>query len=178
MTKVPMNLPNRITIARIQAIPVVLALISALPEGPNWPAAVLFAAASASDFIDGMIARKRNLITDFGKFMDPIADKLLVLLPLMLLLPRGGALDLWAVMIMVAREIVVSGFRLVAASKRIVIAAEWSGKIKTVLQMFAVLFLLIASPIGWYLTWAAALLSLYSGVEILWRNRRVLEETA
>ncbi len=177
MSKLPMNLPNRITLVRIALIPVYLLLMAILPEGPNWPAAVIFAVASASDFLDGSIARKRGLVTDFGKFMDPIADKLLVLLPMILLAAQGGRIDVWAVIIMVAREIVVSGFRLVAVTKGVVIAADWSGKIKTVIQMVAVLLLTLHLPLGWQATWLAAILSAYSGIEILVRNRKVLEET-
>lgn len=176
MSKLPMNLPNRITIARILLIPVYLLLMCIGLGFPNWPAAVVFAVAAASDFADGWIARKRGLVTDFGKFMDPIADKLLVLMPMILLMPTGGTLEMWAVMVMVAREIVVSGFRLVAAGKGVVISADWSGKIKTVAQMFAVLLLTLGIGAGWYLAYAAALISAYSGIEIVWKNRRVLEE--
>ncbi len=179
MTKfrLPMNLPNRITIARILLIPVYLVLMAVIRTPRNIPAAAVFLIASVTDLLDGQIARKRGLVTDFGKFMDPIADKLLVLLPMILLVSTGGAIDVWAVVIMVAREIIVSGFRLVAVSKGIVIAADWSGKIKTVSQIVAVLLLTLDFSLGWYAAWFAAILSAWSGVEILVKNRRVLEET-
>ena len=175
-SKLPMNLPNRITLARVALLPVYFVLLSLNPGARNWPAALVFAIAAISDFVDGSIARKRGLVTDFGKFMDPIADKLLVLLPFIYLLPSGGPLDVWAVLIMVARELVVSGFRLVAAGKKVVIAADWSGKIKTIAQMIAVLLLTLGFAWGWPVAWGAAFLSAFSGAEILIRNRRVLEE--
>lgn len=176
MSKLPMNLPNRITIARILMIPLYLLLVALLPLGFNWPAALVFAIAALTDMLDGQLARKRNEVTDFGKFMDPIADKLLVLLPMILLLDKGAHIDAWAIMIMVGREIVVSGFRLVASRKGTVIAADWSGKIKTVTQIIAVLLLTLNISLGWYVTWAAALISLYSGIEMIVRNKSVLEE--
>lgn len=176
MSKLPMNLPNKITIVRILLIPLYLVLLTVLPRGFNWPAAVVFAIASLTDMLDGQIARRRGLVTDFGKFMDPIADKLLVLLPMILMTATGGVIDEWAVMIMVAREIAVSGFRLVAVTKGIVIPAEWSGKLKTTIQMLAVLLLTLDISFGWYVAWAGALLSAYSGIEIIVRNRKVLEE--
>ena len=179
MNKIPMNLPNRITIARILMIPVYLILFTALDMQFNWPAAIVFAIASVTDFLDGSIARKRGLVTDFGKFMDPIADKLLVLLPMILMVARGGIIDVWAVIIMVAREIIVSGFRLVAVTKGNVIAAGWTGKLKTTVQIFAVLFLTLGFyTLGWWVSWIAAVLSVYSGLEIIIKNRSVLEESA
>lgn len=179
MSKLPMNLPNRITIGRILLIPVYLLLLAWIPWEVNWPAAIVFAIASGTDWLDGQIARKRGLVTDFGKFMDPIADKLLVLLPMIYLSAAGGLIDVWAVMIMVAREIIVSGFRLIAVRKADnVIAAGWAGKIKTTVQMVAVLLLTLGfHQIGWWAAWIATALSVYSGVQILYHNRAVLEET-
>lgn len=180
MSKLPMNLPNKITIARILMIPVYLVLLVLVDMDPNWPAAIVFAIASATDWVDGQIARKRGLVTDFGKFMDPIADKLLVLLPMIYLAATDGTANVWAVMIMVAREIVVSGFRLVASAKAgNVIAAGWAGKVKTSVQILAVLLLTLgADTLGGAVTWVAAALSLYSGIEIMVKNRWVLEEGA
>lgn len=168
-----MNLPNRITLARIAMIPLVLLLMAL-----TWriPAGIVFILAALTDQLDGYLARKRGEITDFGKFMDPIADKLLVLLPMIYLCREGGALDAWAVLIMVAREIVVGGFRLVAVTKGVVIAAGVSGKIKTIVQMVAAGTLILGMDFGWYIAWVGALLSAYSGAEILIKNRRVLEE--
>lgn len=179
MTKLPMNLPNKITLARIAMIPVYLVLMAINAPWSTWVAAVVFAIASLTDMLDGMIARKYGLVTDFGKFMDPIADKLLVLLPFILLVTKtGGTIDVWAVIIMVAREITVSGFRLIAVRRDIVIAADWSGKLKTTLQILSVLMLTLGIQQGWYVAWAAAVLSAYSGIEIIVRNRSVLEEKA
>lgn len=176
MSKIPFNLPNRITIARILMIPLYLALMAAGAPLYNWLAAAVFALASVTDLLDGRLARSRNEVTNFGKFMDPIADKLLVLLPMILFCTKGDLISVWAVLIMVAREIIVSGFRLVAAGKGNVIAAGWPGKIKTTVQMLAVLLLTVDLRIGWYVAWAAAILSAYSGIEILVRNRKMLEE--
>jgi len=179
MSKLPMNLANKITITRIFLIPVYFVLMGIGGNAFRYAAAAVFAIASFTDLLDGQIARKRGLVTDFGKFMDPIADKLLVLLPFILLAAQeGGTIDLWAVLIMVAREITVSGFRLVAVTRNIVVSADWSGKIKTVVQMCSVLLLTLGFAWGWYLAWASALLSLYSGIEIIVRNRQVLEEGA
>ncbi len=175
MSKVPMNLPNRITIARILMIPLYLLLISL--DISRWIPAAVFGLAAISDFVDGTLARRRGEVTDFGKFMDPIADKLLVLLPMILLCAWGYPIDVWAVMLMVAREIVVSGFRMVAVTKGKVIAAGPSGKLKTVVQIFAVLMLTLDIPMAWHACWLSALLSLYSGGEILLRNRQILEES-
>ncbi len=177
MSKIPMNLPNRITILRILMIPLYLVLMALHTEVSIWLAAIVFALAALSDYIDGNLARKRGEVTDFGKFMDPIADKLLVLLPMILLCSTGGAIDVWAVLIMVAREIIVSGFRLIAAGKGVVIAADKSGKLKTVVQIVAVLMLTLSIPYAWIVVWVATALSAYSGAEIVLRNRKVLEES-
>lgn len=178
MSKLPMNLPNRITIGRILLIPVYLVLMAAMDTPCNWPAAIVFVVAAASDMLDGYLARSRGQVTDFGKFMDPIADKLLVLLPLIWLMPKGGTLDVWAVMIMVGREIIVSGFRLVASTKGVVIAADRWGKLKTMSQMLAVLLLTLGVHLGWYVAWLSAALSAYSGAVLIVRHRHVLEEGA
>ncbi|MCL1963844.1 MAG: CDP-diacylglycerol--glycerol-3-phosphate 3-phosphatidyltransferase [Firmicutes bacterium] len=179
MSKIPLNLPNRITIARILLIPVHLALLSIGAETCRYAAAVVFAIAALTDTLDGVIARRYDLVTDFGKFMDPIADKLLVLLPFILLAVRdGGSLNMWAVMVMVGREIVVNGFRLAASTRGTVIAADWPGKLKTIVQMLSVLALSAGLPFGWPLAWAAAVLSVYSGIAMIARHRVVLEEGA
>ncbi|MDR0898245.1 MAG: CDP-diacylglycerol--glycerol-3-phosphate 3-phosphatidyltransferase [Oscillospiraceae bacterium] len=179
MNKLPMNLPNRITIARMLLIPLVLLLLALESIGFRIAAAAVFALASLTDWVDGAIARKRGLVTDFGKFMDPIADKLLVLLPFIWFCRDAAMGGVWAVMLMVAREIAVGGFRMVAAGKGAVIAAGQSGKIKTVVQIIAVLALMLGlSSLGWLIAWVAAALSAVSGVEIFLKNRRVLEEKA
>lgn len=184
--KLPMNLPNRLTMVRIVMIPVYLFLLT----GGNWcrfAAGLVFAAASITDYFDGKIARERNLITDFGKFMDPIADKLLVLLPFMYFCATEpfGVADVWPVMLMVAREIIVSGFRLVASTKGKVIAADKFGKVKTAVQMVTVITMtlrpIIESAIPWFgkipwaLLWLCGVLSVYSGAEMIRKNLHILE---
>ena len=171
-----MNLPNRITLSRILMIPVLLVLMAGDSEAYRLAAAAVFGVAALTDFVDGLLARRRQEVTDFGRFIDPIADKLLVLLPLIMLCWQRADVSVAAVLIMLAREIIVSGFRLVAAGRGSIIAAEWSGKIKTLLQLLAVLLLILRLPYGYHAAWLAAILSAYSGVEILVRNRAVLEE--
>jgi len=179
MSKLPMNLPNKITLARIGLIPVHLALLYIGTEACRNAATAVFAIAALTDLLDGRIARKSGLVTDFGKFMDPIADKLLVLLPFIFFATQdGGALNMWTVMLMVGREIVVSGFRLVAVTRGVVIAADWAGKVKTIAQMASILALSPGFSIGWPLAWAAAVLSAFSGIQLIARNRKVLEEAA
>ena len=185
-SKLPMNLPNRLTMLRIAMIPVYLLLLT----GGNWcrfAAGLVFAAASITDYFDGRIARERSLITDFGKFMDPIADKLLVLLPFMYFCATEpfGVADVWPVMLMVAREIIVSGFRLVASTKGKVIAADKFGKVKTATQMVTVITMtlrpIIESAIPWFgkipwaLLWLCGVLSVYSGAEMIRKNLHILE---
>ena len=171
-----MNLPNKLTLLRVCMIP--LFMIFALIE--NTPcqliAVLVFLAASLTDYLDGYIARKCNLVTDFGKFMDPIADKMLTHTAFIMLCAMGR-LNVVACIIFVAREFVVSGLRLCAVEQGHVIAAGMSGKIKTVLQMILVLWLTVMLPvpfIGGLLTLAAAALTLYSMVEYVWQNRAVL----
>ena len=167
-----MNLPNKLTMLRMALVPVYLLLLS---MGLDWAALAVFAAASITDAMDGKIARKHNLITNFGKFMDPIADKLLTHTAFILLCAMGR-LNVVACIIFIAREFVVSGLRLVAVEQGHVIAAGMSGKIKTVLQMVLALWLTAfgANVIGDVLMIAAAALTLYSMIEYVWQNRAVL----
>lgn len=167
-----MNLPNKLTMLRIALVPVYLVLLS---MGMDWAALVVFAAASLTDMLDGKIARKRGLITNFGKFMDPIADKLLTHTAFIMLCAMGR-LHVVACIIFIAREFVVSGLRLVAVEQGHVIAAGMSGKIKTVLQMLLAMLLTVipASLLGDVLAFAAAAMTLYSMVEYVWQNRQVL----
>ena len=124
-----MNLPNKITIFRVILIPVFLVLlyVTAIPAN-KWLALAVFIIASLSDMVDGKIARKYNLVTDFGKFMDPLADKLLVSAALIALIELGR-IPAWIVIVIISREFIISGFRLVAADNGIVIAAGWWGKV-------------------------------------------------
>ncbi len=167
-----LNLPNKLTLLRMALVPVYLVLLA------NWwnaAALIVFAAASLTDMLDGKIARKYNLITNFGKFMDPIADKMLTHTAFIMLCGMGR-LSAVACIIFVAREFVVSGLRLVAVEQGHVIAAGMSGKIKTVLQMILVMWLTLfeGSVVGIVLTIAAATMTLYSMVEYVWQNRAVL----
>lgn len=178
-----MNLPNKLTILRIILVPVYLVLLWFSSSNPvlGVPALIVFVIASLTDLIDGKIARKYNLVTNFGKFMDPIADKLLTHTAF-IMLTALGQLNVWPCIIFIAREFVVSGLRLVAVEQGRVIAAGMSGKIKTVLQMAAVIGLNIVgagatllSPLVQAVVWAAAVMTLYSMVEYVWQNRAVLK---
>ncbi len=186
-----MNLPNKLTILRILMIPVFVALyyIAAVPFSVS---AGVFALAAFTDFLDGYIARKYKLVTDLGKFLDPIADKVLVSSALIIMLvPVGGVYLLpdyagIAVAIILARELVVSGFRMVAASKGMVIAADKSGKIKTFVTDIAIVALLVgadisglygvANLIGLALLGVATILTIISGVECVVKNKAVLQD--
>ena len=167
-----LNLPNKLTLLRIALVPVYLVLLS---MGLDWLALVVFAIASLTDMADGKIARKYNLITNFGKFMDPIADKMLTHTAFIMLCAMGR-LHVVACIIFVAREFVVSGLRLCAVEQGHVIAAGMSGKIKTVLQMILVIWLTAfgTGAIGDVLALAAAVMTLYSMIEYVWQNRTVL----
>ena len=200
-----MNLPNRITLSRIFLIPVfiVVFFLDVIPHGYNYiAAAAVFAVASFTDFLDGHIARKRGLVTNLGKFLDPIADKVLVSTALILMLVRGAEIFqvLWAqdwvliaagccVAIILARELIVSGFRMVAASAGLVLAADKIGKFKTVFQDIAILFLLVGAVsfgsatagdvlngIGLAALAVATILTIWSGISYIVRNRAVLQE--
>ncbi len=155
--------------------------IVAFMMGYYYAALVIFALASLTDYFDGKIARERNLITNFGKIMDPLADKILVYSALCLFIDVK-VIDAWMLIIILAREFVVAGMRTVAASEGRVLAAGMSGKIKTVLQMFAVIFLLlglglsnvaIITSIGNILFLAALIMTVYSGVEYVYKNKDV-----
>jgi CDP-diacylglycerol--glycerol-3-phosphate 3-phosphatidyltransferase len=185
-----MNLPNKLTIIRIVMIPLFVALyfITAIPYNYTISAAV-FALAAFTDFLDGYIARKYNLVTNLGKFLDPIADKVLVSTALIIMLvPSNAILPEYAgiaVAIILARELIVSGFRMVAASKGAVIAADWSGKIKTFVTDIAIVVLLVfgdfftlysvPSIIGLSLLGIATILTIISGTECIIKNRSVLK---
>ncbi len=146
-----MNLPNKITIVRVAMIPffILILMWDAIPfdmQIRRYIAVVLFSAASISDGLDGYIARKYRLITNFGKFMDPLADKLLVCSALIALIGLEGSvvnLPSWCVIIIIAREFIITGFRTIAIEQNIVIAAGWWGKIKTTVQMIMIISLLL-----------------------------------
>ena len=190
-----MNLPNKLTLLRIILIPIFVAVyfIPAIPYN-YLIATVIFALAAFTDFLDGKIARKYNLVTDLGKFLDPIADKVLVAaaLIIMLVTPEGGAVILPSyaaifVTVILARELIISGFRMVAAAKGKVIAADKSGKIKTFVQDIAICVLLVGAEfqsglytafntVGLIALGVATVLTIISGTEAILKNISVLKE--
>ena len=167
-----MTTASKITLVRVAMIPIFMAL---LLLGYRWIALAVFILASVTDFVDGYIARHYNQVTDFGKFLDPLADKLLVT-ACMLIFVEWGRMPAWAVMIVLTREFAVTGLRLVAVGNGRVIAAGWSGKVKTFSTMVG-LCLMMAFPI-WWLDWVVTavitLTTLYSGVEYFVKNWDVI----
>lgn len=186
-----MNLPNKLTIFRvILIIPFVVVLLGGEAGwfGNNSLlvdsiALVIFVVASLTDLIDGKIARKYNLVTNFGKFMDPLADKLLVSAA-MIALVEMGRIPAWVVIIIISREFIISGFRLVASDNGVVIAASYWGKFKTTFQMVMVCLMLLdlSGFFGWYailtniIMWIALILTVVSLVDYLMKNKNVLKE--
>ncbi len=169
-----MNLPNKLTLLRICLIPLCL-LLWAL--GLPIPAAITLAVAAITDFFDGYIARKQNIVTVFGKFADPVADKVLVLTA-MVFLCADGHLPAWAVSIVAARELLVDGLRLVAAGKGNVIAAGWLGKIKTNLQYFCVVAAMVLPKSHWLtltFTILMAIMTVWSGAQYVWGHREIFK---
>ncbi|MBR0139798.1 MAG: CDP-diacylglycerol--glycerol-3-phosphate 3-phosphatidyltransferase [Firmicutes bacterium] len=169
-----MNLPNKLTVSRIIAVPV---FVACYMLRYNIAAFIIFCLASLTDMLDGKIARKYNLITNFGKIMDPLADKILVYAAFCLMV-ADGTVPAWMLIVILTREFVVAGMRTVAASEGIVIAAGMSGKIKTVLQMIAVPLLILAKPeivmtAGRVFLWAALIMTVVSGAEYVYKNRQV-----
>jgi CDP-diacylglycerol--glycerol-3-phosphate 3-phosphatidyltransferase len=159
----PLNLPNALTLLRILAVPVVVvALLGETPNGDALAAAV-FALAAATDGLDGYIARSRDSVTTFGKLMDPLADKLLIIGALLSLVSLDR-LEAWIAMVIIAREVAVTILRTIAAERGIVIAASWLGKAKTVLQIAAVIALIAANPSP---AWVDALVYLSLAVTVL-----------
>lgn len=178
-----MNLPNKITIFRVCMIPVFLVfmLVPGIPFG-NYIATAVFAIACVSDALDGHIARKHNLVTNFGKFMDPLADKLLVCSALICFVELSY-MPAWIVVVIIAREFIISGFRLIASDNGVVIAASYWGKFKTIAQMITCILLIIQLPFAWIdvveqvFIWLSLILTVVSLCEYIWKNRNVLKET-
>ena len=176
-----MNLPNRLTIARVIMIPFFLVfLMTDFFPGSRYAALAIFIIASLTDMLDGKIARKYNLVTNFGKFMDPLADKLLVCSAMICLIP-SGKLPTAIVIVIIAREFIISGFRLVASDNGIVIAANYWGKFKTVSQMAMIIVLIadlggVFDLIGQILIWLALALTIISLIDYVWTNRQVLTQ--
>ena len=190
-----MNLPNKLTICRIILIPVFL-IILAVPM--DWGsvmwlstkipvtqivAAIVFAVASITDFLDGQIARRNHLVTNFGKFADPLADKMIVMTAFVLLVQMGMA-PAWVVAIIVCRELAVTGLRLIIVENNgQVMAAAWPGKIKTTSQMFSIILLLlnnvlfIGFPLGTILLYICLFFTIYSGIDYFVKNRSVFADS-
>lgn len=176
-----MNLPNKLTVGRIIAVPFFVVLYM---MGYNLTAFVIFIVASLTDMLDGKIARKYNLVTNFGKIMDPLADKILVYSAFCLMV-ANGLVPGWMLIVILAREFAIAGMRTVAASEGIVIAAGMSGKIKTVLQMIAVPLLLLLNVdvlasvmpfinmLAYGFLWASLIMTVYSGLEYILKNKSV-----
>ena len=177
-----MNLPNKLTIIRVCLIPFFVAALL-FDHGNNYTmrivANVLFIVASLTDLFDGKIARKYNLVTNFGKFMDPLADKLLVCSALICLIELGQ-LPAWVVIIIISREFIISGFRLVAADNGVVIAASYWGKFKTTFQMIAVILLIFDIPalrmVANITVVIAVALTIISLVDYVAKNYKILTE--
>lgn len=177
-----MNLPNKLTVLRVVMIPffVVFLLFDITGAADKWIALAIFCAASLTDMLDGKIARKYNLVTNFGKFMDPLADKLLVCTA-MICLVSMDKLNVIVVLVIIAREFIISGFRLVASDNGIVIAASYWGKFKTVSQMAMVIVLImdlggVFEMIGNVLVWVALILTVVSLVDYIAKNKQVLTQ--
>ena len=176
----PLNVPNVLTLVRIMLVPVlVVALLDETPNGDTL-AAIVFALAALTDGLDGYIARSRGAVTTFGKLMDPLADKLLIVAALVSLVSLDR-LAAWVAMVIIAREFAITGLRAVAAERGIVISASWLGKVKTVLQIAAVIALIATNPAPWWvdgLVYAAVAVTVISGVDYFFGLRRRLEEQA
>lgn len=176
-----MNLPNKLTLFRVILIPffIVFLLVPITPYD-KWIALAIFIIASLTDLLDGKIARKYNLVTNFGKFMDPLADKLLVCSALICLIELNK-IPSWMVILIIAREFVISGFRLIASDNGVVIAASYFGKFKTTFQMIAVCLLIADIQTLALLTdivlWIAVALTVVSLIDYLIKNKDVMKDT-
>lgn len=178
-----MNLPNKLTIFRVILIPffVVFLLLDPFNQTYRYIADAIFIIASLTDMLDGKIARKYNLVTNFGKFMDPLADKLLVSAAMICLIATGQ-LAAWIVIVIISREFIISGFRLIASDNGIVIAASYWGKFKTVFQMLMIIVLIanIQMPfftvLGTILIYVALVLTVVSLIDYIVKNKDVLKE--
>lgn len=175
-----MNLPNKLTLMRVIMIPffIVFLLVPITPYD-NLIALGIFILASITDFLDGYIARKYHLVTNFGKFMDPLADKLLVCSALICLIELDK-IPAWMVILIIAREFIISGFRLIASDNGVVIAASYWGKFKTTFQIVAVCLLIADIPalavVTQIVLWIAVILTVVSLVDYLIKNKNVMKE--
>lgn len=175
-----MNLPNKLTLFRVILIPffIVALLMPSIPYN-DYIACGIFIIASLTDMLDGKIARKYNLVTNFGKFMDPLADKLLVCSALICLIELNRMAS-WMVIVIIAREFIISGFRLIASDNGVVIAASYWGKFKTVFQMVSVILLILnieaISILTNILVWIALILTVVSLIDYIVKNKGILKD--
>ena len=177
-----MNLPNKLTVLRmIMIVPFVIFMLMPGSGAAKWIALALFAIASLTDLLDGKIARKYNLVTTFGKFMDPLADKLLVC-SAMICLVEMGKIPAWIVIVIISREFIISGFRLVASDRGVVIAASYWGKFKTTFQMVMIVLMIAdIEPLNLLtqiIMWVALILTVISLLDYLIKNRDVMKDPA
>ncbi len=177
-----MNLANKITMLRVIMIPIFLIVLFSDIKNSNYIAAFIFIIASLTDSLDGYIARSKNLVTNFGKFIDPLADKLLVSAALISLI-QMGKISSWVVIIIIAREFTITGLRTIAASEGMTIAASPLGKIKTITQLIAIIsllldnfpFRLIDFPFDKVMVYVSLLFTILSGIDYLFKNKHVLK---
>lgn len=176
-----MNLPNKLTIARMCMVPLFMIALMMNTDASRIVATVIFALASLTDMLDGQIARKYNMVTNFGKLMDPLADKVLTAAAMICLVELGD-LAAWIAVLIIFREYLITGLRSVAASENIVVAANIWGKVKTVCQMFALMLLMLKPQImalcgvniGLWLMYVAVILTVYSGLDyVLKLNKQI-----
>lgn len=172
-----MNIANKVTIARMALVPVFVVLYYIFGKEYNI-AAIIFAIAALTDALDGYLARSRNLVTTFGKFMDPLVDKILTMAAF-IVLTESNIIPAWATILILSREFIITGFRTIAASNKITIAASKGGKLKTLSQCFAIAFMLInndmVNKLGIVVFYIAVILTLYSGWDYLVKNKKVLD---
>lgn len=190
-----MNLPNQLTVARFFLTALFVAALSSEWRFAHSLGLIIFICAGLTDYLDGALARKRNLVTDFGRLMDPMADKIMMAAAFILLVPLG-AFPAWVAIVIISREFAITGLRLLAASKGTVLPSERMGKHKTVWQIVTVCFFLLLlaikelanagfgqSGMWWWLAWriggglliaTALVLTLYSGIGYLWKNRALI----
>lgn len=176
-----MNLPNKLTMFRVVLIPFfVLFMLVDITQFDKWIALAVFIVASLTDLLDGKIARKYNLVTNFGKFMDPLADKLLVCSALICLVALSK-IPAWIVIVIIAREFIISGFRLIASDNGVVIAASYWGKFKTTFQMVMICLMIADIETLGLLTaivmWVALVLTVVSLIDYLVKNKDVMKDS-
>nr|WP_311565454.1 CDP-diacylglycerol--glycerol-3-phosphate 3-phosphatidyltransferase [Peptoniphilus grossensis] len=173
-----MNTPNKLTLMRTLMVPIFVLCMYLDFNNSRIVATIIFAIASFTDFLDGYLARRDNLVTNFGKFADPLADKILVC-SAMIMLVSTGEMPAWAVIIIIAREFTITGFRIIAASENITIAASPLGKFKTVTQLISNILLLTGierfRPIGMGIFYLAVVFTVISGADYLIKNKKVLD---